>query len=126
MMTQTTEDKALALMNEVNVERGYAPYSKFDRDFDHTSEALCRAIEQHEAFRQEVSEIASSALIMYNWAGENDCMTAQDLRALVITKPDPLVALCKGIGFGHTEIGDMAENLNIALDALGYEIREKG
>jgi hypothetical protein len=53
--------KALALVNEVNVERGYAPYSKFYRDFDHTCEALCRAIEQHEAFKQEVSDALKMA-----------------------------------------------------------------
>ena len=55
------EKKALALLNEVREERGHpavAPfYLGFSRNEDYaTIEALCRAIEQHEAFRQEVSD----------------------------------------------------------------------
>lgn len=50
------EKKALALLNEVWAERGRnVTLDRFSRDDFTISEALCRAIEQHEAFRQEVS-----------------------------------------------------------------------
>lgn len=51
------EKKALALLNEVWAERGVnVTLDLFSRDSFVISEALCRAIEQHEAFRQEVSD----------------------------------------------------------------------
>jgi len=49
------KQKALALVNKVLNERGMAGRSCIDRDI-YAHEALCRAIEQHEAFRQEVSD----------------------------------------------------------------------
>lgn len=79
------EKKALALVNEVmfgswlphEVER--IPYFP----------AVCRAIEQHEAFRQEVSD----ALVEY--FGEH--LVAEDggepLARFIIAKPDSLVAV---------------------------------
>ena len=77
------EEKALALVNGVNVERGYAPYGSFRRDFDNTCEALCRAIEQHEAFRQDVSDA------LREWGLVEDGM---ELSRFIIAKPiDPLV-----------------------------------
>jgi hypothetical protein len=38
----------------------------------------------------------------------------------------PLVVLCDHIGLGHTDTEDMANDLRAALDALGFEIKEKG
>jgi hypothetical protein len=55
------EKKALALFNEVARERGATHDSVLlDRAFVE-NEALCRAIEQHEAFRQEVSDAVERA-----------------------------------------------------------------
>ena len=116
-MTQTTEYKALALMNEVNVERGYTPYSKFDRDFDHTSEALCRAIEQHEAFKQEVSD----ALLEYYGGYHN--ASGEPLERFIIPKPkpDPLVEIMKDLDWSDK----YADHIRAALEARGLEIRGK-
>lgn len=50
------EKKALALVNEVLAERGEQQCVFLDRVEHVADEALCRAIEQHEAFRQEVSD----------------------------------------------------------------------
>ena len=113
-MTDTIEKKALGLVNEVNVERGYAPYSSFRRDFDHTCEALCRAIEQHEAFRQKVSD----ALVMYSPENRNPA-----LGRFIINKPDPLVEVLKEVAWYDNEI--TAKELRAALEARGLEIREK-
>jgi hypothetical protein len=114
MMTQTTEDKALALLNEVNVERGYAPYSKFDRDFDHTSEALCRAIEQHEAFRQEVSD----ALKIYSPESRNPALGRFIINA---DKPDALVDVWGDLFIKGYNLDQFCD----ALEARGLEIRKK-
>ena len=122
MTDDSIEAKALALLNEVNVERGYAPYSKFDRDFDHTSEALCRAIEQHEAFRQEVSDVVVKAIDHIK--DGRSASAAGAIGAFVIPKPkpDPLVEVLKKMGW-YTPA--YAENFRDELEARGLEIREK-
>lgn len=122
-LDDSIEAKALALVNEVNVERGYAPYSIFSRDFDHTSEALCRAIEQHEDFKQEVSDIVD-AYVRLNGFDDWD-----RLINLIIPKPmpDPLVEVLEkwfGMKTGTNE--DHAKDLRAVLDDFGFEIREKG
>ena len=84
-----TERKALALVNEVS--DGFHDVTSIYSI--HTAKALraalCRAIEQHEAFRQEVSEFALgiqdylSALNAKGWIAE--------CSSFIIAKPDPLV-----------------------------------
>ena len=86
------ENKALALLNEVREERGHpavAPfYLGFSRNEDYaTIEALCRAIEQHEAFRQEVSDAISELSSEYTSMGS---YYADKLKRFIIAKPDPL------------------------------------
>ena len=49
------EQKALELVNEVCRERGRPEWMEIERSNSTCEDALCRAIEQHEAFRQEVS-----------------------------------------------------------------------
>ena len=123
-MTNDIEVKALALVNEVNVERGYTPYSKFDRDFDHTSEALCRAIEQHEAFKQEVSD----ALVEYFGPKHLDVILAGHLlECFIIPKPksDPLAQTLGDFDGTLWEPEDV-DRFRAALEARGLEIREKG
>lgn len=82
-----TEQKALALVNEVARERGYKYESVFlDRAFAE-SEALCRAIGQHEAFRQEVSDAVEHFKRCYP-----DYKHASLFDRFIIAKPvDPLV-----------------------------------
>ena len=76
-MTDTIEQKALALIKpgatcEVNLE-----------NISILAIALTRAIEQHEAFRQEVSD----ALLRYHALSH----VPHGLQAFIIAKPDPLV-----------------------------------
>jgi hypothetical protein len=83
--------------------------------------ALCRAIEQHEAFKQEVSD----AVEEYFGGGG----TSQRIKALIIPKPDPLVEVIKAMQaepttYVTTEV--YANRINAALEARGFEIREKG
>jgi hypothetical protein len=123
------EAKALALVNEVRRERdgaSYTEYTRLHRDLE-WSEALCRAIEQHEAFKQEVSEIASSALAMYKRVGEDQCLTALCLREFIIPKPkrDPLVEIMEVLDVEWTP-DEYAKAIRAQLDTLGFEIREKG
>jgi hypothetical protein len=79
------EKKALALLNECG---GAHTYIK--RDWNPRYEALCRAIEQHEAFRQEVSD----ALSVYQKAASTQqrSLIWDALTRFIIAKPvDPLV-----------------------------------
>ena len=85
-----TEEKALALVDEVRAERGYSDVQTYpaDRKFP-PFEALCRAIEQHEAFRQEVSD----ALSVYQKAASTQqrSLIWDALTRFIIAEPDPLV-----------------------------------
>jgi hypothetical protein len=115
--------KALAMVNEVNVERGYTPYSNFSRDFDHTCEALCRAIEQHEAFKQEVSDVMTYIKALYPTLPRNF-----DRFIIPKPKPDPLVEvlLDMELSSDQEEGQHDAKWLRLNLEARGLEIREKG
>ncbi len=116
------EAKALALLNEIELERGATPYSKLNRHGG--AEALCRAIEQHEAFEQKVSDAVGDTLFML----ETHC----DAKALVLAsnrllhfiipkpKPDPLERL-----LSVTSSLVDKETLRDRLEAEGLEIREK-
>ena len=73
--------------------------------------ALYRAIEQHEAFKQEVSD----AVEKYD-----NCIPNRFRRFIIPKpKPDPLVQVAEKLGWID------ADELRAALDALGFEIREK-
>lgn len=76
------EKKALALLNEICAEQG-APRSKvLERDYNRLTEALCRAIEQREAFKQEVSDVVTRF-----WPAK---MHPAEFQRFVLPKPDPL------------------------------------
>lgn len=55
----TVEERALALVNEVQAEKECLPVTAASRATNPSFEALCRALERHEAYRQEVSEAVS-------------------------------------------------------------------
>ena len=115
------EQKALALVNKVLNERGMAGRSCIDRD-SYLHEALCRAIEQHEAFKQEVSDVVYRSLMSI----AKNCVAdaAGDLSRFIIPKPkpDPLVEVIAG-WTGGTVL--LASDLRAALEARGLEIRSK-
>ncbi len=107
------EEKALALVRKEDG-KGYLNY-------DAAIAALCRAIEQHEAFRQEVSD-AVIAFMM-----DKPGLSGSGITHFIIPKPkpDPLVAAMEKAGWGEAYINNSEPSLRAALDALGFEIREK-
>ena len=84
--------------------------------------ALCRAIEQHEAFKQEVSDAVEQAdlLDIYGKAG-----AYLILQRFIIPKPkpDPLVEVLKEVTWYDDEI--TVKEIRAALEARGLEIRSK-
>ena len=122
-MTDDIKEKALALLNEVADERGNIAYFKIYRSEDDT-EALCRAIEQHEAFKQEVSD----ALVWY--FGSKEGCVSDALRDFIIPapKPDPLIEVLRSVGGDDRDYCDYdiyVKEIRAALEARGFEIRSK-
>lgn len=130
------EQKALALMNEVRTASGLDTVHCINRDFiDH--EALCHAIERHEAtkqelsdFRQEVSDVASVCAQHFcenSWTVGDRQDHVDMLSRLIIPKPkpDPLINVAKMLGYYNTAAKHLAGDIRSALDAAGFEIREK-
>jgi hypothetical protein len=73
------KEKALALVNTVLNERGMHPYELVNRD-SYLQEALCRAIEQHEATKRERGNFAA-ALQAITEACNDHANTVIQLRA---------------------------------------------
>ena len=116
--------KALALVREVQAERDLSDKRAVLREVSPHTEALCRAIEQHEAYQQKVSDAVGYVikfLGVRHWAETH-------LKEFIIPapKPDPLVAVMKEAGWSDRDIYNAETSLRAALDALGFEIREKG
>ena len=117
------EQKALALLNEVAKERDFPDRGTIHRDRDVFVEALCRAIEQHEAFRQEVSDALHQYIECFSppiWHYLNKFIIPKP-------KPDPLVEVLAEVdtGNGWDDEEDYARQIYKALEARGLEIREK-
>jgi hypothetical protein len=136
------EAKALALVNEIEREEGENELTTRIMRGLIMDEALCRAIEQHEAdkvahssqiyamhsriaqaeeqheaFKQKVSDAAK----VYNEVGAP--MGWEGFDRFIIPKPDPLADVLADT-FGASLID--ADELRAALEARGLEIREKG
>ena len=114
------EKKALALVNEVRDERGFRLNVEMQRE-DMAQEALCRAIEQHEAFRRDVSD----AVTGFDEYGTEAAW--ERLSRFIIAKPDPLVEVLQEISGegGYDNFDHYAYRLRSALEARDLEIREK-
>jgi hypothetical protein len=126
-LNDSIEAKALVLVNEVQADWNYQLGSLvFKRDRDIFSEALCRAIEQHEAFRQDVSDIVQDYSDHvdggYEWNKLMGLITKPK------PKPDPLVAVVYEVDNGPAwdSPEDYCNKIRAALEARGLEIREKG
>lgn len=100
--------------------------------WDHTvwmrlvERGIRKGIEQHEAFKQKVSDIVKAYV---NGAGKNGGIDEWvNLKSLIISKPkyDPLVDVAESLGYFNTAAQGWAGDVRDALDALGFEIREKG
>ena len=115
------EKKALALVNEVMPED--CPRMAMRPDEANqaiTFKALCRAIEQHEAFRQEVSD----AVTGFDEYGTEAAW--EKLSRFIIAKPDPLVEVMNDfMSMDGGSLEECVEQLRAALAARGLEIREK-
>ena len=113
-MTET-EAKALALLNE------FSDYEVPDLDeaqYSTAIQALCRAIEQHEAFKREVSDAIDSSVLTPE--------TEAHLSRFIIAKPDPLVeALLETFPRANGAEG-MAADLRAAIEARGGRIVWEG
>jgi len=111
------EQKALALVKEV---AEHDCYEIDDARFSDVCAALYRAIEQHEAFRQEVSDAVEQV-------PTKDWDVHPILWRFIIPKPkpDPLVEVIDAwFNDFRQEVSDAA-SFRTALDAFGLEIREK-
>ena len=120
-MTETGE-KALALINDVI---GYDIEDVLSEAGLHALYfALCRAIEQHEAFKQEVSDTVHA--FVYE-SGTTDAWDKLNSFIIPKPKPDPLVEMLnEAAAKSSFSDDDFAAKFRAALEARGFEIREKG
>jgi hypothetical protein len=120
----TTEDKALALVNEVAKECWQRPEEPYSFQI---FETLCRAIEQHEAFRQEVSDAVELSIDRSGHDGLRAGHINEYLGRFIIPKPkpDPLREIAEAWGLHNTVAKSWVEDLRATLEARGFEIREK-
>lgn len=117
-MNDISYKKALALLNDVRTERGFTPVVELYGSVL-LGETLCRAIKQHEAFRQEVSDAARE----YEEAGY--CMGWEGFERFIIPapKPDPLVEVMKDLSWDEEAAAEeWANDLRAALEARGLTI----
>ena len=83
--------------------------------------AHARAIEQHEAFRQEVSDAVEGYASMVGLDPK------RYFARFIIPKPDPLVEALQMMGWAYDGIGpEHATALRTALAARGLEVRKIG
>lgn len=116
------EQKALALVRDVA--DGYEDVSIHHvHNAKALRSALCRAIEQHEAFRQEVSDAVES-----RWMNILAMKCEDVFSRFIISKPDPLVDAWLD-AFPGNHIDDAREEcakISAALAACGLEVRKIG
>jgi len=121
------EAKALALVREVLTERDLSNKRAVRREVSPYTEALCRAIEQHEAFRQEVSDAVELSIDRSGHDGLRAGHINEYLGRFIIPKPkpDPLREIAEAWGLHNTVAKSWVEDLRATLEARGFEIREK-
>lgn len=116
-MTET-ERKALALVNEVLEEWEVSRATEDDVDGSACFDAICRAIEQHEAFRQEVSD----AVFDY-FQNEEDAARHNRLCRFIIPNSDPLVDVAEEMRETYCATSsEWSKSLTQALAARGLKI----
>ena len=110
------ERKALALVNEAA--HCDEPWVLDDVKGGVVFKALCRAIEQHEAFRQEVSDALDAVSDSKGWS------LHPSLWRFIIAKPDPLVEAIKACDLATLDgIEDaVAHDLRAAIEKRGGKI----
>ena len=115
------KQKALAMVDDASPDCFYV-LSDFEEERRDVFKALCRAIEHHEAFRQEVHDAV--------WAYFRPYEVPKVFRHIIIweptpePKPDPLVDIVEWLG-GEWTPEEYVKEIRAALEARGLEIREK-
>lgn len=115
------ERKALALLNECAGQEVYGGWGTFDPNQSPCTRALCRAIEQHEAFRQEVSDAVANVVLGHGGQTLLRKHVECFLSRFIIAKPDPLVEILLE-EYGHVSAD--ADAFRAALAARGLKIVE--
>ena len=123
------EAKALALVNGIERERGETELTPRIMRGLVIDEALCRTLERHEAFKQEVSDAITVLLDRFVGDSLSQGVINGHLHSFIIRKPDPLEEVIKAMRdeptpYVNSEV--YANRIHKKLDALGFEIREKG
>ena len=118
--------KALALVNEVSAEGNLAAY--WGLPDNEITKALCRAIEQHEAYKQDVSDAVELSIDRSGHDGLRAGHINEYLGHFIIPKPtvDPLVEVigeCDDGTYGETK-AEYAAKLREALAKRGLKIVE--
>ena len=112
-----TERKALALVNELFRPLDDQYHTLDDAGFDEVCEALLHAIEQHEDFRQEVSDAIQSCML--------GPVAEERLSPFIIAKPvDPLVDAMQD--WWDTDGYASIETFRAAIEARGGRIVWEG
>ena len=122
---QKARDMVLEVLRESELPREPTPIT---REY---WKALCRAIEQHEAFKQEVSDVMTYIKALYPTLPRN-------FNRFIIPKPkpDPLAGASESTGVYDADVKDLseeiraaakhlAEEMRVGLEALGVEIGKK-
>ena len=126
----TVEERALALVNEVLVEHGGGGRLRFiDRTRFSSQEAVCRALEAHdatlaefEAFKREVSDSVEHYLDQWRYSIPSREVFACQFGSFILPKPvDPLVEAIREASVSDADDGD-ADRLRAALAKRGGRI----
>jgi hypothetical protein len=80
--------------------------------------AIAAAIEQHEAFRQEVSRVMTYIKALYP-----TLPTDYDRFIIPAPKSDPLIEVAEGLGYFNTAAQRWARDVRAALGARGLDVR---
>jgi hypothetical protein len=125
------------LINEYRVQRCLKPIQFLEISSSEIS-AFIRSIQLHEKtkqelqdFRQAVSDAVEKAQTpteILCLCGRKNAVAFIRLDQFIIPKPkpDPLVDVAKSLGVHKPAAQHWAGDVRAALDALGFEIREKG
>ena len=117
------ERKALALMNEVREEEGLPPLN--ETYFDTVDRvALCRAIEEFDAFRQEVSDAVEADVAKQIAHGIEPKFRTNSVRFILPKPVDPLVEAWR-MAFPGNHIEDTRDEcakISAAIEKRGGKI----
>jgi hypothetical protein len=114
------EAKALAMLNE---EAGHEYIHARDMaDKSYEVKALCRSIEQHEAFKQEVSDAVSALLDRFLGDMLSQGLINGHMHRFITPKPKPKPDPLAGVLEEVFSVSAVSGRINAALEARGLEI----